>query len=278
MTPDASFGLTAELGQATVLQYVAQLTMGTMSGEYHYVREIKLRRERVPSFDQYPFSLPVVRNLQTLALHPAVTFIVGENGSGKSTLLEAIAVAWGFNPEGGTKNFKFQTRGSHSTLHDHLMLVKGIKRPKDGFFLRAESFFNLATDIERMDAEPAGAPPIINSYGGRSLHEQSHGESFFALMVNRFGGQGFYVLDEPEAALSPSRQLAMIARMHQLVQARSQFIIATHSPILMAYPGAWLYQIATEGLARIEYQQTEHYIVAKRFLNDPKAQLDRLLS
>ncbi len=243
-----------------------------------YIREVKLRRERISSFDQYPFSLPAVRNLHTLALHPAVTFIVGENGSGKSTLLEAIAVAWGFNPEGGTKNFQFQTRGSHSPLHDHLMLVKGIKRPKDGFFLRAESFFNLATDIERMDAEPAPAPPIINSYGRRSLHEQSHGESFFSLMMYRFGGQGFYVLDEPEAALSPSRQLAMIARMHQLVQMRSQFIIATHSPILMAYPGAWLYQITPEGMARIEYQQTEHYIVAKRFLNDPKAQLDRLLS
>lgn len=242
-----------------------------------YVREIKLRRERVTSFDQYPFSLPVARNLHTLPLHPAVTFIVGENGSGKSTLLEAIAVAWGFNPEGGTKNFKFQTRGSHSTLHDHLMLVKGIKRPKDGFFLRAESFFNLATDIERMDAEPAPAPPIINSYGGRSLHEQSHGESFFSLMMNRFGGHGFYVLDEPEAALSPSRQLAMIARMHQLVQSHSQFVIATHSPILMAYPEAWLYQIAPDGLARIEYRQTEHYIVAKRFLNDPQTQLDRLL-
>jgi predicted ATPase len=243
-----------------------------------YVREVKLRRERITSFDQYPFSLRAVRNLQTLPLHPAVTLIVGENGSGKSTLLEAIAVAWGFNPEGGTRNFRFQTRGSHSNLHQYLTLVKGIRRPKDGFFLRAESFFNLATDIERMDAEPAPAPPIINSYGRRSLHEQSHGESFFALMTHRFGGQGFYVLDEPEAALSPSRQLAMMARVHQLVQARSQFIIATHSPILMAYPDAWLYQITAEGLARIEYQETEHYIVAKRFLNDPKGQLDRLLS
>jgi len=243
-----------------------------------YVREVKLRRERVSSFDQYPFSLPAVRNLHSLALHPSVTFIVGENGSGKSTLLEAIAVAWGFNPEGGTRNFQFQTRRSHSTLHESLRLVKSYKRPKDGFFLRAESFFNLATDIERMDEEPADAPPIINSYGGRSLHEQSHGESFFALITKRFGGNGFYVLDEPEAALSPSRQLAMLSRIHQLVQARSQFIIATHSPILMAYPGAWLYQITPEGLTRIEYQQTEHYIVAKRFLNDPKGQLDRLLS
>lgn len=213
-----------------------------------YIREVKLRRERVASFDRYPFSLPAVRNLDTLALHPAVTFIVGENGSGKSTLLEAIAVAWGFNPEGGTKNFSFQTRDSHSILHAHLLLVKGIKRAKDGFFLRAESFFNLATDIERMDAEPAPAPPIINSYGGRSLHEQSHGESFFALMMKRLNGDGLYVFDEPEAALSPTRQLAMLTRMHQLVQARSQFVIATHSPTLMAYPDAWLYQITEEGL------------------------------
>jgi predicted ATPase len=242
-----------------------------------YVREVKLRRERILSFDQYPFSLPAVRNFHALALHPAVTFIVGENGSGKSTLLEAIAVAWGFNPEGGSKNFRFQTRGSHSHLHEYLTLIKGVRRPKDGFFLRAESFFNLATDIEHTDAVQAPAPPIINSYGGRSLHEQSHGESFFSLMLNRFGGHGFYVLDEPEAALSPSRQLAMIARMHQLVQTHSQFVIATHSPILMAYPDAWLYQITSEGVARIEYRATEHYIVAKRFLNDPEFQLSRLL-
>jgi predicted ATPase len=242
-----------------------------------YVREVKLRRERIASFDQYPFSLPGVRNLHSLDLHPAVTFIVGENGSGKSTLLEAIAVAWGFNPEGGTRNFQFQTRASHSPLHQYLLLVKGIKRPRDGFFLRAESFFNLGTDIERMDAEPAPAPPVINSYGGRSLHEQSHGESFFALLTKRFGGNGFYILDEPEAALSPSRQLAMMSRIHQLVQKRSQFVIATHSPILMAYPNAWLYQITTEGLARIEYQQTEHYIVAKRFLSNTEAELQRML-
>lgn len=243
-----------------------------------YIREVKLRRERVVSFDQYPFSLPAVCNLHSLALHPAVTFIVGENGSGKSTLLEAIAVAWGFNPEGGTRNFSFQTRASHSPLHQHLTLVKGIRRPKDGFFLRAESFFNLGTDIERMDAEPARAPPIINSYGGRSLHEQSHGESFFALLMKRLSGHGLYIFDEPEAALSPTRQLAMITRMHQLVQARSQFVIATHSPILMAYPDAWLYQITAEGLARVEYRETEHYIVAKRFLNDPEGQMRKLLT
>jgi predicted ATPase len=143
--------------------------------------------------------------------------------------------------------------------------------------LRAESFFNVATEIERLDEEPGG-PPIIDSYGGRSLHEQSHGESFFALMMNRFGGRGLYVLDEPEAALSPSRQLAMIVRLHQLVQSNSQFVIATHSPILMAYPNAWIYEITAQGLERAEYQQTDHYIVAKRFLNDPQRQLQILLA
>jgi predicted ATPase len=242
----------------------------------HYVLAVKLRRDKVNSFDEYPFSLPVVRHLDTLELHPAVTFLVGENGSGKSTLLEALAVAWGFNPEGGTKNFRFGTRASHSILHDYLRLIKSARRPKDGFFLRAESLFNLATEIERLDTEPGG-PPIINSYGYQSLHEQSHGESFFAVMLHRFGGHGFYVLDEPEAALSPSRQLAMISRIHQLVRLRSQFVIATHSPILLAYPQSRIYQIGANGLEQVSWRDTEHYIVAKRFLNDPEKQLSRLL-
>jgi predicted ATPase len=242
-----------------------------------YVRAIKLRRDKIESYDQYPFSLPVVRDLNTIDLHPAVTFLVGENGSGKSTLMEALAVAWGFNAEGGTKNFRFGTRASHSVLHEYLRLVKGVKRPHDGFFLRAESLFNLATEIEHLDDEPAASPPIINSYGFRSLHEQSHGESFFAVMMHRFGGHGFYVLDEPEAALSPTRQLAMMSRIHQLVRKRSQFVIATHSPILMAYPNAWIYQIGSAGLDRVSLEETEHYIVAKRFLNDPQQQILRLL-
>lgn len=242
----------------------------------HYLLEVKLKRDKVPSFDQYPFSLSVVRHLNTLELHPKVTFIIGENGSGKSTLLEAIATTWGFNPEGGTKNFRFQTRASHSVLHESITLVKGIRRAKDGFFLRAESFFNVATTIEQLDEGPGG-PPIINSYGGVSLHQQSHGESFFALMMHRFNGNGLYVLDEPEAALSPQRQLAMIVRLHQLVQARSQFIIATHSPILMAYPNARIYQINDSGLQQVEYEHTEHYLVSKAFLGNPKRHLDQLL-
>lgn len=251
-------------------------TSRTLSAE-HYLLEVKLRRERVSSFEEYPFSLPVVRHFHTLKLHPKVTFLVGENGSGKSTLLEAIATAWGFNPEGGTKNFRFQTRRSHSALHEHLLLVKSTRRAKDGFFLRAESFFNVATEIEQLDEGPGG-PPVINAYGGRSLHEQSHGESFFALMMNRFGSNGFYVLDEPEAALSPARQLAMISRLHQLVQAHSQFIIATHSPILLAYPDAHIYQIDGGGISKLAYAETDHYVVTKAFLNNPQRHIDTLLN
>jgi predicted ATPase len=133
----------------------------------HYVLAMKLKRDKVASFDEYPFSLPVVRHLDTLELHPSVTFLVGENGSGKSTLLEALAVAWGFNAEGGTKNFRFGTRASHSALHEYLRLIKSARRPRDGFFLRAESLFNVATEIENLDKEPSSGPPVINSYGNR---------------------------------------------------------------------------------------------------------------
>lgn len=244
----------------------------------HYLLSLSLRREKVPAFTEYPYCLPVVRNLSKIDFHPNVTFIVGENGTGKSTLLEAIAVACGFNPEGGTRNFNFSTRASHSPLHDVLVLSKGIKRPRDGFFLRAESFFNVATEIERLDSEPAPAPPIIDSYGGRSLHEQSHGESFFALVTKRFGGDGLYLLDEPEAALSPSRQLALLVRLHQLVKARSQFIIATHSPILMAYPQSAIFVLTEQAITRVKYTDTEHYAVTREFLNKHETMLKDLLA
>jgi predicted ATPase len=244
----------------------------------HYLLNVSLAREKVPSFSDYPFSLPAVRNLATLTFHPNVTFIVGENGTGKSTLLEAIAVAWGFNAEGGSRNFRFSTRASHSSLHKALTLSKSLKRPRDGFFLRAESYFNVATEIERLDDEPGGGPPLINSYGGRSLHEQSHGESFFALVTRRFGGNGLYILDEPEAALSPSRQLALLSRIHQLVRADSQFIIATHSPILMAYPHATIFQLTGEAVSPVNYTDTEHYAVTREFLNNPETMLDALLN
>lgn len=243
----------------------------------HYLLEVRLERKKVPSFDEYPFSLSAVRNLHSLVPHPAVTFLVGENGSGKSTLLEAIAVICGFNPEGGTKNFNFTTRDSHSPLHQYLTPVRGVRRPKDGFFLRAESLFNLATNIEELDKAPSFGPPIIDSYGGVSLHEQSHGEAFFAIFMERFGGRGLYLLDEPEAALSPTRQMSLIARMHELVRDGSQFIIATHSPILMAYPNADILQMTPDGPQSIDYTDTEHYRVTRDFLMNHEKMLRILM-
>lgn len=244
----------------------------------HFLLTAELLREKVPSFSAYPFSLPAVRELRKIEFHPKVTFIIGENGTGKSTLLEAIAVAWGFNAEGGSKNFRFSTRSSHSELHEHIRLAKTFRRPKDGFFLRAESFFNVATSIEQMDAEPAFSPPIINSFGGRSLHEQSHGESFLTLLTKRFGAEGLYILDEPEAALSPTRQMAALRRIHELVREGSQFIIATHSPILMAYPDARIFLIDEGKMRTVAYTETEHFSVAKSFLNNHQKMVAELLS
>jgi predicted ATPase len=238
-----------------------------------FVSRVSLQRDKVDSFERYPFSLPAVRHLDRIELHPAMTIFVGENGSGKSTLLEAMAVALGFNAEGGSTNFRFGTRQSHSELHACLRIAKGIRRPRDGFFLRAESFFNVATEIEKLDEEPSFGPRVIDSYGGRSLHEQSHGESFLALVTNRFRGDGLYILDEPEAALSPQRQLAVLARIHDLVAQGAQFIMATHSPILMAYPDARIFRLGPEGIEAIAYEDTEHYQVTRDFLANPARML-----
>ena len=234
-----------------------------------YLQQILLKRDQVPSFDRYPFSLPAVRHLEELRFHPRITFFIGENGSGKSTLLEAIAVAFGFNPEGGSRNFHFATRESHSDLHQYLRLSKGIVRPRDGFFLRAESFFNVATEIDNLD--------VVSSYGGVSLHEQSHGEACLALLMNRFGVEGLYLLDEPEAALSPQRQLSVLTRLHELTDDGSQFVIATLSPILMAYPEALIYNFTPEGIEPIAYTDTEHYRVTRDFLLRPERMLKILL-
>jgi predicted ATPase len=234
----------------------------------HYLLNISINHSKVSSFKEYPYCLPVCRNMKEMVFHPAVTFLVGENGTGKSTLLEAIAVALGFNAEGGSRNFRFSTRASHSALHEALTVQRGLKRPRDGFFLRAESFYNVATEVDNL-----GAP----GYGNKSLHELSHGESFLTLVMERFFGNGLYILDEPEAALSPTRQLALLARMHDLVQASSQFIIATHSPILLAYPDAIIYSLENDGIRKVQYADTEHYVVTRQFLNNHENMLEGLL-
>lgn len=240
-----------------------------------YLRSVQLCRENIDSFSKYPFCLDAVQNLSNIDLHPKVTFIVGENGTGKSTILEAIATAYGFNPEGGTLNFNFSTMQTHSVLYKYLKLIKGSKRAEDGFFLRAESFYNVASYIESLSDEGIGNP-VINSYGGRSLHEQSHGESFLSLFVNRFSGNGLYILDEPEAALSPLRQMTLLARIHSLVEDNSQFIIATHSPIIMAYPDSIIYELKN-GFNEVKYKDTEHYQITKRFINNTEKMLNMLI-
>ena len=202
--------------------------------------------------DSYLQDIPAIKGLSLLELRQPVTFLVGENGSGKSTLLEAVALALGFNPEGGSRNFAFSTRDTHSGLHDYLRLHRGPYRPKDGFFLRAESFYNTATEVEELS---------------------SHGESFLSLVHNRFRGQGIYLLDEPEAALSPARQLTLLAEIHRLVSAGSQLVIATHSPILMAYPQGEILLLGEEPIHPVGYRETEHYQITKSFLDHPERML-----
>ena len=232
-----------------------------------FVRSVVLKRDEVADFGSYPFSIPAIRDLEQLDLHAGVTLLAGENGSGKSTLIEAIAVAAGFNAEGGSQNMTVSTRPSHSPLHQHLRLLRGTRRPRTGYFLRAESFFNIATNIEELDDGPGGRR-LIDSYGGVSLHEQSHGESFLSLIVNRFGANGLYVLDEPEAALSLRGNLALMRRMHDLVAEGSQFVVSTHSPILLGYPEARIYVLSEDGITESRYEDTEQYELTRSFLDD----------
>ena len=242
-----------------------------------YIDSVKLKKEIDKK--SYLAKLPAVKHLikgRELDTSAPVTIFVGENGTGKSTLLEGIAVAFGFNPEGGSKNFDFSTAETHSELHNHLTLVKRAF-PDDGFFLRAESYYNVASYINELDEIAASAPPIIDSYGGVSLHEQSHGESFLALVENRFGGNGIYILDEPEAALSPNSIMTLIAEIGRLIKDDSQFIIATHSPMLMAFPGAKVYEFSESGIEEKDYRETNHFQIMKNFLHDPERMLDIIL-
>ncbi|MEV6011738.1 AAA family ATPase [Streptomyces sp. NPDC051976] len=241
-----------------------------------FVRHVEL--DAPPDTDRYPFDLPVVAHLAgrgRLALDPAVTFLVGDNGSGKSTLIEALATAAGFNAEGGSRSFRFASRSTESCLGDHLTVCWN-RRPRTGFFLRAESFYNVATEIERLDE---GSGELLHAYGGRSPHERSHGQSFLDLAYHRFGPNGLYVLDEPEAALSVQGCLALMVRMRELLAQGCQFVVATHSPILLALPGARILQIDGGGaVERVEYDQAEPVALTRAFVNDPGRFLDRVFA
>ena len=223
--------------------------------------------------ENYLSRVPALKGFESLSFSSPVTLFVGENGMGKSTLLEAIAVLAGFNPEGGSRNFNFSTTPTHSSLSRSLKLERGIHRPRDGFFLRAESFYNAASYLDEIDG---GSGEVIGSYGGRSLHAQSHGESFLALALNRFGPGSLYLLDEPEAALSPQSQLTLLSRMMALAEENCQIILATHSPILMAFPGAQVLSFTEEGIAGISYRETDHWRLTRAFLEDPERFLRRL--
>ncbi len=244
-----------------------------------YLRTVEVTVPQ-PERRGYPLDLPAVRNVDSIALDPRMTIFVGENGSGKSTLVEGIAVAAGFNPEGGSTNFNFRTQSHLPELATHLRLVRNPTRPRTGFFLRAESFFNVASEIERLDLEQRGLPgsSIGPSYGERALHEESHGESFIALVMNRFGPGGLYILDEPEAALSPTGCLALVKRFHELANEGCQFVIATHSPIVMSFPGALIYLLRESGPKQVSWEELDHVQILREFLNDPQIVLRVLLA
>lgn len=220
----------------------------------------------------YIRDIPVIKSLNNnewFDFKKPVTFFVGENGSGKSTLLESLAILVGLNAEGGSRNFNFSTKHTESNLHKYIHIAR-TGYEKDSFFLRAESLYNVATNIEDLNLN-------LEFYGGRSLHEQSHGESFMSLIENRFKGEGLYILDEPEAALSPIRQMSLLVSINELVEKNSQFIIATHSPIILAYPNAEIYEITEENIKLTNYKDTAIYRTVKQFIDSPEHMVDLLL-
>ncbi len=241
-----------------------------------FIRGIKIDWNKIGK-NNYARKIPSIDSINRLDFNSNITFFVGENGTGKSTLLESIAVAYGFNAEGGSKNFNFSTMDTHSDLYKAINVVKGALRPKSNFFLRAESFYNVASKIEEYrDGDDYNT--YYESYGGKSMHEQSHGESFLALIQNRFTANGLYILDEPEAALSPQRQLTLLMHIYNLAKKGSQFIIASHSPILLGIPEASILSF-DEGIIReIKYEETESYRITELFINNKQLLLNNLLN
>jgi predicted ATPase len=238
--------------------------------------------------DQFPFTIPALRELDILEFHPDLTFIVGENGSGKSTLIEAVATVMGLGAEGGAGNHSMKDEYGSTSLAEYLRPQRNIQKPKDKYFLRAESFYNIGNYLEKLAEDPdANAVPdrdrtnrerAFARYGGKSLHLSSHGESFLTVITQTFTGNGLYIMDEPEAALSPSRQLAALIRINDLVSQNSQFIIATDSPILLSYPRSLIYLLNDRGCNEVLYEDTEHYQITRDFLNNYPTRLENLFS
>ncbi|MCR8630350.1 AAA family ATPase [Paenibacillus radicis (ex Xue et al. 2023)] len=234
-----------------------------------YLRSLEILRNEHTDTKLYPFTIPAVKTLTSISFRTNVTFLVGENGSGKSTLLEAIAFQSGFNTAGGGRNNNYDVDASHSILGEHIRL-SWMPKITNGFFLRAETFYHFASHLDTM-------PESLKYYGGRSLHEQSHGEAFLSLFNHRFGKKAIYLLDEPEAALSPARQLALL-RVIKDLENEAQFIIATHSPILLGFPDAQIINFDVHPVGEIRYEDTLHYIITRRFLENRKSVLQELFS
>lgn len=233
-----------------------------------FLQQIRIDWEQIEQ-ESYLRGIAAIRDVEQIPLTNPVTCFVGENGSGKSTLLEAIAAAYGFNPEGGTRNYNFSTYDSHSKLCDAVRLTRGVRRAGWGYFLRAESFYNVATKEEEYSRGPGGVP--------QHYHEKSHGESFLQLVQNSFRPGGFYLLDEPEAALSPQRQLTLLMEIDRCAKGGAQFIIATHSPILLGLPGVQILTFDDGPIHPCEYEDTDSYQVMSTFINHREQLLRRLL-
>ena len=239
-----------------------------------FIQSIQINWDKIAR-SSYLRSIPALQFEQPLKFSKSVTFFVGENGTGKSTLMEAIAVAYGFSAEGGSKNYRFSTYDSHSELHNALYIRRSFHQPGWSYFLRAESFYNVATKAEEYrDGEREDI--YYRNFGGKSLHNQSHGESFLALVQGHFKSDGLYLLDEPEAALSPQRQLTLLLEINRLAREGCQFIIASHSPILLGIPDAQILSFDDGVIHEIEYTDTESYRVTEMFVNNREYFLRRL--
>ena len=233
-----------------------------------FVKELKIDWDAIAP-GSYLRSIKTIAGINNLAFHSPITFFVGENGTGKSTLLEAMAVAYGFNPEGGTVNYSFSTYDSHSELWDAVTLSKSFKKVHCGYFLRAESFYNVATKEDEYGKMPGGVP--------LNLHKKSHGESFLTIINEYFKANGLFFLDEPEAAFSPQRQMTLLLKIAESVRDNSQFFIVTHSPVLLTLPGAEILSFDNGSLHKIEYEDTESYRISEMFINHREQVLKRLL-